>query len=209
MEARELHSRVIGRGVRLARLPDGIELYFPPLRAPGAALSLALFGVACLIPGVFAAVAVVPLSASGAAGMLAIWLMASFIVPFIVFGVLFLAVAAYRLANSLTVVVTSTHALTVRRVLGIAVRKRHVAHADICALEAIPTRRYRWLRDRLALYDLVVRTRTGGGHAVQAALCAGQSRQQDITVAEGLQGEELMETIRAEIATAARLDQPA
>jgi len=195
--------------VRLARLPDGIELYFPPLRAPRAALLLALFGVACLIPGVFAAVAVAPLSASGAAGMLAIWLMASFIVPFIVFGVLFLALAAYRLANSLTVIVTSTHVLTVRRLLGIAVRERHVAPADICALEAIPTRRYRWLRDRLALYDLVVRTRAGAGRSAQAALGTGQSRQPEVTVAESLQGEELMETVRAEIATAARLDQAA
>ena len=190
----------------LNRTPDGIELYFPPCRAPAAALSLALFGVASLIPGLFAAIAVAPLSAAGAAGELALWLMSVFILPFIVFGVLFLGIAGYGLANSLTVVVTPTHVRTVRRILGLPLRERHVAQAEISALEAVATRRYRWLRDEVPLYDLVVTTKRV---EVPIAAAGTRSRTASIKVAEALRGEELMEKVRTEIAAAARLDRPA
>jgi hypothetical protein len=101
-------SRIIGDGVYLTRHPQGIALYFRPFRRPGATLSLALFGIACLIPGLFAALALAPLVFSGASGMVAIWLMSIFILPFVAFGVLFVALAAYRLSNSLTVTVTAS-----------------------------------------------------------------------------------------------------
>jgi hypothetical protein len=86
-------SRIISNGVYLTRLPDGIELYFSPFREAGAALWLGLFGMACLIPGLFAALALAPLAVSNAAGMIAIWLMSIFILPFIAFGMLFLTLA--------------------------------------------------------------------------------------------------------------------
>lgn len=199
-------SRVIGKGVRLTRLPDGIELYFPPLRSPGAALSLGFFGVACLIPGLFATAVVAPLSGSGAASMLAIWLMSIFILPFVAFGVLFLVVAGYRLVNSLTVVVTGSHIRTLRRILGVPVRKEGVWQADIAALDAVASARDRWLGEGVPLYDLVVRTRTGAGAAAPGA---APRRDGSVKVAESLRGEDLMERVRAEIAAAARLGQAA
>jgi hypothetical protein len=197
-------SRVIAKGVRLTRLPDGIELYFPPLRSPGAALSLGFFGVACLIPGLFAAAAVAPLSGSGAAGMLAIWLMSIFILPFVAFGVLFLGVAGYRLVNSLTVVVTGSHVRTLRRILGVPVRKEGVGQTDIAALDAVASARDGWLGEDVPFYDLVVRTRTGA-----AAPGAAPRGDGSVKVAESLRGEDLMERVRAEIAAAARLRQAA
>jgi len=198
-------SGFIAPGVQLTRTPQGIELYSPPFRAPGGALSLALFGVACLIPGLFAAFAVAPLAASGAAGMIAIWLMSAFILPFVAFGVLFLALAAYRLTNSLTGIVTASNVHTTRRILGIAVRERFIGHADIAALETVAARRYRWLRDDDALYDLVVRTRTRTDAAQAKAGAAGSG----ITVAESLRGEDVVERIRSEIAVATGLGHPA
>ena len=122
-------------------------------------------------------------------------LMSIFIAPFVVFGVLFLGIAAYRLASSLTVVVTASYVHSVRRLLGFPLRERRLGQADISALEAVATRRYRWLRDEVPLYDIVVKTKAVAGASV--------------TVAEGLRGEELMERVRAEIAAAARLDQAA
>jgi hypothetical protein len=135
--------------------------------------------------------------------MLALTLMSVFIVPFIVFGVAFLGLAGYQLANSLTVVITPTHVRTVRRVLGLPLGERHVAQGEISALETVPTRRYRWLRDEVPLYDLVVKTKSPGGEATASG---AQSRSASITVAEALRGEELMERVRTEIAAAARLD---
>jgi len=187
-------SRIISNGVCLTRLSDGIELYFPPFRAAGAALSLGLFGLACLIPGLFAALAVAPLAVSDASGMIAIWLMSIFILPFIAFGVLFLALAGYRLTNSLKVIVTSSYIRTLRGFLGFPLWERRVIQGDISALDPVAAGRYRWLRDAVPLYDLVVRAKTSAG------------RDWSITVAERLRGEDLMEQLRVEIAAAARLD---
>jgi hypothetical protein len=151
--------------------------------------------------------AVAPLGGSGPAGMLALWLMSIFILPFIVFGVLFLAIAAYRLTNSLTVSVTPFELNTVRRVLGIAIKKRRVARAELLALEAVPSRRYRWLRDDDTYYDLVVKTKAGP----PPATAGGDARTccPAVTVAESLRGEKLMEAVKAEVAAAANLVQSA
>ena len=178
-----------GDVVRLTRTVQGIELYFPPLRTPGATLALALFGVACFIPGFFAAIAVTPLADSGPSGALAIWLMSIFILPFIAFGVVFLALAVYQATNSLAVRVTGAEIRSLRRVFGIPLRERCIASADIAALDTITVLRHRRPREEASYYTLVART---GGRK--------------ITVAETLRGEALMERVKAEIAKAGRLE---
>jgi hypothetical protein len=198
-----------GDVVRLTRFPQGIELYFPPLRTPGAALALALFGVACFIPGFFAAIAVTPLAESGPAGVLAIWLMSIFILPFIAFGVLFLALAVYQVANSLAVRVTEAEIRSLRRVFGIALRERRIANADIAALDAVTILRHRRPREEASYYSLVVRASGLGGLTMREARRAGrlaQFRDRNITVAESLPGEELMEAVKAEIVKVGRLE---
>ena len=195
--------------MRLTRSVQGIELYFPPFRTPGAALALALFGMACFIPGFFAVIAMAPLAESGAAGMIALWLMSIFILPFIAFGALFPAVALYLIANSLTVRITESEIRSLRRIFGVPLRERRVAPADVAALDAVAMLRYRWPRDDTPLYSLVVRTGSGAGLPMQEACRAGrlaQFRDRNVTVAESLRGEELVEQIKAEIVSAARLE---
>ena len=195
--------------VRLTRSYHGIEFYHPPLRAPAAAGALALFGVAGFIPGCFAAMAVAPLSESGAAGMLGIWLMSIFILPFVAFGVLFVAMAVYLVANSLTVSVTASEIRSLRRVFGIALRERRVARDDITALDAVAALRNRWPGVDTVYYSLVARTRSGAGLTMKEAYRTGrlaQFRNRNITVAESLRGEALMEQVKAEIIQAGRLE---
>ena len=195
--------------VRLTRTSQGIELYFPPLRTPGAASTLALFGLACFIPGFFAAVTVAPLADAGAAGMIALWLMAIFILPFIAFGVLFVALAVYLVANSLAVVVTASEIRSKRRLFGVALHERRVQCGDIAALDAVTQMRHRWPRDGMPFYSLVVRTKSGAGLTMREAYRTGrltQFRNRNVTVAESLRGDELMGRVKREIARAARIE---
>jgi hypothetical protein len=176
-------------GYRLTRSGPELELYFPPLRAPAAAGSIALFGCACLAPGVFAALAVAPASSAGAAGMLGIWLMSIFILPFVAFGMAFLALAAYLLANSLTVSVTATEIRSLRRVFGLALAERRIACCDIARLTEVATLRNRWPGAKDVYYSLVATSRSG---------------KRRVTVAETLSRAALAEA-SAEIARAGRL----
>jgi hypothetical protein len=141
--------------------------------------------------------------------MLAIWLMSIFILPFIAFGVLFVVLAVYLVANSLTVMVTESEIRSLRRIFGIALRERRIPRADVAALDAMAVMRYRWPRDDVPFYSLVVRTKSGAGLTMQDAYRTGrlaQFRNRNVMVAESLRGEELMEQVRAEIVGAARLE---
>jgi hypothetical protein len=198
-----------GNVVRLTRSHQGLELHFPPLRNPGAALMLALFGISCLIPGLFAGIAVAPLSEYGPGGMIAIWLMSIFILPFIAFGLLFVALALYQVANSLTVNVSVAEIRSQRRIFGVALRERRVLTADIAALDPLTALRYRWPREEISYYNLVAKTKSGAGLTLMEAHRTGRLallRNRKITVAESLRGEALMEQIKAEIIRAARLE---
>jgi len=170
--------------VRLTRSPQGITLFFPALRNPGAALMLALFGLSCFVPGFFASIAMAPFTAHGPGGMIALWLMSIFILPFIGFGVLFVALAVYQVSNSLAVSVTAAEIRTRRHLFGLGIGERRVASGDVAALDAMTALRYRWPREATSHYKLVVRTKNG---------------RRTITVAESLRGEELMERVQAEI----------
>lgn len=194
--------------VRLTRTGQGIELYFPPLRAPGTALALALFGAACLVPGLLAAVAVVPASGSDSAGMIALWMMSIFILPFVAFGGVFLALAVYLLANSLSVQVTESGIVTARNVFGRPIGERRVPRTDIAALEAVASLRYRGLHREDPYYSLIVKTKSGTGLTMREAYRTGRLdryRNRTVTVAEGLRGEALMERLKSEIIAAGRL----
>ena len=180
--------------VRLTRLPRGIELFFPPFRTPDAALGLALFGAACFVAGSFAAIAVVPLAESGPGGAIALWLMSIFIVPFLVFGVVFPLLAVHVIANSLTVSVTEAEIRSRRRVLGFALQEQRLATRDIAALDAVTPMRYRWPRRQDPYLSLVARTAGGAGH------------NRRVTLAEGLRGEGLLEQVKAEIVKAGALE---
>ena len=198
-----------GDVVRLTRSSQGIQLYFPPLRNRVAALMLGLFGISCLIPGLFAALALAPLAASGPAGVLSIVLMSTFILPFITFGLVFVTLAVYQVANSLTVTVTVPEIRSLRRVFGMALRERRVASADIAAFDAISVLRHRRPREDASYYSLVVTIRCGEGLTTPEAdwtRLLARFRGRKITVAESLCGEALMEQLRAEIVKAARLE---
>jgi hypothetical protein len=193
--------------VRLTRSLQGIELYFPPLRDPAAALMLALFGISCFIPGFFAAMAVAPLAESGPAGMLSIVLMSIFILPFIAFGLLFVTLAVYQVANSLTVRVTEAEIRSQRRVFGMALRERRVTRADIAALDAVAVLRHRKPREDVSYYSLVVKTRSGAGLTVARRTGRlARFRNRKVTVAESLRGEALMGQVKTEIVKAGRLE---
>ncbi len=175
--------------VRLSQQTGGIELYFPPLRTPEVALLLGLFGMVCMALPLFA-LAGVP--AGGAHGLLAITLLSAFVAPFPVFGAVFVALAAYMLANSLTVSVNASAIRTVRRVFGLAFSRRELKCAEITGLKAQIAAKYQELFSREPYFRLVAR------HATL--------RRKDLVVAESLKGEAMMAQMQALIARHAGLD---
>jgi hypothetical protein len=173
-EVREDPARLI------AREGDAVELNFPPLRSMAVALPLALFGgLAAAVPGV-AVAALLPTLIANAGNLLAAVLIASFVLPFVVFGALLVVVAIYMLANALHVRADASAIETTRLVFGAIVRRRRVARADIVSIEPqIPTR-YQSLFAGAPSYHLYART--------------GDGRR--IVVAETLAGEAAMERIK-------------
>ncbi len=178
--------------VRLSPRPDdGIELYFPPLRAPAGALGLGLFGALCVALPLFALSGLLPMGGNEAHSLLALALLGAFVAPFPVFGAVFVGLAVYLLANSLTVTVSSSAIRTVRRVFGLALKRRELKCADIASLEAQSAAKYQSVFSAEPYYRLAAR------HATL--------RHNDLVIAESLQGEALMAQMQALIARHARL----
>lgn len=123
---------------------------------------------------------------SNAGGLLGIALIGIFIVPFPAFGAVFVVLAVVTLANSLTVNVSAARIATVRRVFGIALRRREIACTDIAAIELRPAPRYQNVFNAGTRYRLVAR------HAAQ--------RNHELVVAEDLEGEIAAAKIQALIA---------
>lgn len=173
-QVREDPARLIARG------GDAVELYFPPLRSKSVALPLAVFGtLAAAVPGA-AIAALLPSLVANAGNLLAAVLIASFVLPFVVFGAVLVAVAIYMLANALHVRADASAIETTRLVFGAIVRRRRIARTDIVAIEPqIPTR-YQSLFAGEPSYHLYARTADG-------------SR---IVVAETLDGEAAMERVK-------------
>ncbi len=128
--------------VRAEAIADGVRLYFPPWRAPRAALRLGAFGLACLAPAAFLGEGLFAVAHTGALGIIIVWLVGIFVVPMAVFGVLFVLIAIYHLGNSLTVEATPTGIVTVRRWGGMCVRRHAIARAAIDSIDVEPGPRY-------------------------------------------------------------------
>ncbi len=172
-EVREDPARLTGPGV--------VELYFPPLRSSAAALPLALFGaIAAGVPGAVIA-SLLPSLVANAGSLLATVLIASFVLPFVVFGAILVVIAIYMLANALHVRADASGIETTRLVFGAIVRRRRVARSDIQSIEPQLPARYQSLFGTGAAYHLYARTADG----------------RRVVVAETIRGEEAMERVKA------------
>lgn len=174
--------------VRVKQLPQGLELYFPALRNPGAAAGFGAFGALSIALPLLAMAGVSVADGPAITGWLAIILVAGFALPILVFGFVFLALSAYLLGNSLEVRVERDSIAVSRRLFGLTLSRRSLACADISAVEPqVPSH----LQNRFSAeprYRLVARSRNLG-HAV-------------LVVAESLPGRRAMERMAALIEAA-------
>lgn len=177
--------------LRLTPTAQGIELYFPALRGAPAALGLAAFGFVCAAIPAVAGMALISALGFDAHGMLVIALLAGFVVPLFAFGLIFIALAVYQLANSLYVRVERAGIATARRAFGLTFARKLIAAADIVAIEPqIPSRlQSPFLAE--PSYRLVAVTRV-----------PARTR---VVVAENLAGEALMDHVRTLIERAANI----
>jgi hypothetical protein len=179
------------RIVRLTRTAQGIELCFPPLRSVAASAGLGAFGVICTALPTAAGAALVSAFGFDAHGLLVIALLAGFVLPLFAFGLTFVALAVYQLANSLYVRVERAGIATARRAFGFTFGRRVIGGADIAAIvPQIPSRFQSPLATEPS-YRLIALNRAPGK--------AG------MVVAESLSGEALMERVRMLIEDAAGL----
>lgn len=170
---------------------NGIELYFPPLRALRGAAALGGFGVVCVALPIAALFGLVAASGSHAHSMLAIVLTGAFIVPLAVFGAVFVALAVYLAANSLTVNVGTAKITTLRRVFGLPLARRAMRCGEIAAIEPRPAARYESLFSAEPCYGLIARNNV---------------HRSEMVVAEGLCGEALAIRVGSLIASAAGVE---
>lgn len=168
--------------MRVSRHAGVTQLYFPPLRTPEVAFALALFGLVCLAISSIAIVALSPAVGSDAYGMLVIALFGAFVGPFPVFGVVFVALAVYMVANSLTVDVSLSGISMTRRVFGVRVARRELATGEIADIEPQIAAKYQSLFGGEPYFRLIAR------HTSR--------RQFDTVVAESLKGEPAMSYVR-------------
>ena len=151
-------SRTIG-AIQVTPRGSGVELYFPPLRAAGSALMLALFGVACTVIGLAATVGLAYSGESASASMLALAFAGVFALPLVALGQLFIVIALWSAANSLEVDVSSAGLATVRRWFGCRVARRVLPREDIAAIDSRLAARYVGAFGNSRYYRLVARGR--------------------------------------------------
>ena len=165
--------------VRITRTPGGVELYFPPLRTPHVALPLAAFGV---IAAAISGVAMIGMGAGSDGGsLLSAALIAGFVLPFFVFGVIFVALAFYMVANALLVQSGPEAVDTARMLFGVIIKRRRIARSEIASVDAEIASRYQSVFSPDPIYQLVAR---------------GRDRTR-IVVAESLKGESTMARVKA------------
>lgn len=172
--------------------PGGIELYFPPLRAPEIAAMLGMFGVVCILLPLLAIFSLLAAGGSPAYGLLTIALVGSVVAPFPIFGAVFVGLAVYLLANSLTVTITSSAIRSVRSIFGMRLRRREIDCRDIAAVEERIAAKFQNLFSAAPQFELIAR------HATQPEL--------SVVVAENLAGEAMMAQVRDLIAGHAGVD---
>ena len=165
-----MHVRAHGRDV---------ELYFPPLRTAGSALMLALFGAACGFIGCAAISGLLNSGDSAATSALALAFAGVFALPLAGLGVLFIAIAAWAVVNSLTVQVSPAGVRTERRCLGFSVARRAMPRDDISALDVQFAAKYVGVFGPARYYRMIAR-----------------SRSQSLLVADTLKGSATAENVR-------------
>jgi len=171
---------------------QAVELHFPPLRAPGTALALGIFGLTCLLLPLLAAAGLLPRGTEDAYGLVSVVLIGVFIAPFPVFGVVFLALAVYLLGNSLTVRADRGGISATRRLFGVTMRRRWIPRAELAAVDAAPAARYMSVFSAEPCHRIIAR------HAGQ--------RGRDVVVADAVPGDAPAAQVRALIAQHAGLD---
>ena len=158
-KSREDQDRIIIGAIRVTPRGTGVRLYFPPLRAAGSALMLALFGIACTIIGLAAISGLVRSGESASASMLALAFAGVFALPLFALGQLFIAIALWAAANSLQVEVDSTGISTVRRWFGWCMARRVLRRDDIAAIDSRLAARYVGAFGGSRYYRLIARRR--------------------------------------------------
>ena len=157
---------------------DGIALYFPPLRAAGSALMLALFGGACSVIGL---AAISGLVRSGESAALALAFAGVFALPLFALGQLFIVIAVWTAANSLQVEVSAAGIFTVRRWFGYTLVRRELPRDAIAAIESRLAAKYVGAFGAMRYYRLVACARDSG---------------QPLLIADSLKGPDMVDEIR-------------
>ncbi len=139
----------------------GLELYFPPLRAAASALMLALFGGACVVLGAAATAGLLQSGDSQTASMLALAFAGVFALPLAGVGLMFIAIALWTAANSLTVEVSNEGLRTARRWCGYTIARREVRGQDIGAIDSCLAAKYVGVFSPTRYYRLLARSRGG------------------------------------------------
>lgn len=183
--------------VRVTYTARGARLHFPALRGWRPALRLALIGLALFAPSLYAAIAFAPSGEPDAATLLTLVLTAVVVYPVLLFGALFVLVALYAVANSLTVEVDADAIRAVRRLLGCRLSARIMPVTAIVALEAKTAVAPRGLGGN-TYYRLVALT--------AADQATGNPRAARMIIADGVPDETLLEALKALITRYAQLD---
>ena len=119
--------------VRLTRIPDGIELYFPPLRTPEVSLALGAFGlIATALPAI-GTIALLPAALADTGGLMAVVLLAAFTVPFALFGVTCVVLAVYMVCNALLVRIDQQRITTWRMLFGVTVSRKRIERSAMAS----------------------------------------------------------------------------
>jgi hypothetical protein len=179
-EGRIDSSRTVG-AIHLIPRASGVALYFPPLRAAGSALMLALFGGACSVIGLAAISGLARSGESAAASMLALAFAGVFALPLFALGQLFIAIAVWTAANSLQVEVSHAGLLAVRRWFGYTIARRVLARDEIAAIDSRLAAKYVGAFGGIRYYRLV-------------ACARGTDR--PLLIADSLKGPDMTEEIR-------------
>jgi hypothetical protein len=189
-ESRQSESRIDtvsnAGAIRVTTLPAGVELYFPPLRAAGSALMLALFGLACSMIGLAAVAGLVRSGESASASMLALAFAGVFALPLLGLGQIFIAIAVWTAANSLRVEAGSAGLRMGRNLFGYPLVRRAIAGNDITAIESRLAARYVGAFGPARYYRLLARVR---------------NRPQPLVIADSLRGPAMTEEIRQLVIT--------
>lgn len=165
--------------VRVTRRGPVSDLYFPPLRAAGSALMLAFFGVACSVIGLAAISGLARSSDAEAANMLALAFAGVFALPLFALGQLFIMIALWTAANSLTVEISHAGLRTVRRCFGLLLGRHTMPREEITALDARLAAKYVGVFGAARYYHLVAR-----------------SRNRTLLIADSLKGPDVTENVR-------------